>query len=105
MPAKAGTCFMKPSEALAAHRDAIRQVVESNRARNPRVFGSVLHGDDTDESDLDILIDPTDQTSLFDLGAILHELKVLLGVPVHLATPNALPAKSRDQILSEAQPI
>lgn len=48
---------MKPSEALNTHRAAIRQIVESHRARNARVFGSVLHGLDTDDSDLDILVD------------------------------------------------
>ena len=53
---------MKPSEALASNRAAIRQVVESHRARNARVFGSVLHGQDTDSSDLDILVDPTPET-------------------------------------------
>lgn len=50
---------MKPSEALHIHRGSIRRIVESHRACNPRVFGSVVHGDDTEHSDLDILIDPT----------------------------------------------
>lgn len=50
---------VKPSEALASNRAAIRHVVESHRARNARVLGSVLRGQDTDSSDLDILIDPT----------------------------------------------
>ena len=50
---------MKPSLALALNREAIRRIVESHRARNARVFGSVVHGDDTENSDLDILIDPT----------------------------------------------
>lgn len=92
---------MKPSAALAIHRDAIRRVVQSHRARNPRVFGSVLHGDDTDDSDLDILVEPTAETSLLDLGAIYYELNALLGVPVDVVTPNALPKRSRDQVLSE----
>ncbi|MCX7381489.1 MAG: nucleotidyltransferase, partial [Alphaproteobacteria bacterium] len=37
---------MKPSEALERHRADIRRIVEANRACNPRVFGSVLHGED-----------------------------------------------------------
>lgn len=69
---------MKPPEALASNRAAIRQVVESHHARNARVFGSVLHGQDTDSSDLDILIDPMPETTLFDIGAIRHELRKLL---------------------------
>jgi predicted nucleotidyltransferase len=82
---------MKPSDALHIHRAAIRRVVESHRARNARVFGSVLHGEDTDNSDLDILIDPTPETTLFDIGAIRHELCMLLGVTVDVLTPNTNP--------------
>lgn len=96
---------MKPSEALASNRAAIRHVVESHRARNARVFGSVLRGQDTDGSDLDILIDPTPETTLFDIGAIRHELRKLLGVPVDVLTPNALPDKFRDTVLAEARPV
>lgn len=96
---------MKPSEALHSNRAEIRRVVESHRARNARVFGSVLQGEDTDNSDLDILIDPTPETTLFDIGAIRHELGKLLGVQVDVLTPNALPDKFRDVVLTEARPV
>ncbi|OWO84326.1 nucleotidyltransferase family protein [Photorhabdus luminescens] len=96
---------MKPSVVLAANREAIRRVVESHRARNARVFGSVIHGDDTEDSDLDILIDPTPETTLFDIGAIRHELLQLLGVPVDVLTPKALPEKFRAAVLAEAVPV
>lgn len=97
--------MMKPSEALRINREAIRRVVEAHRARNARVFGSVAHGDDTDDSDLDILIDPTPETTLFDIGAIRHELRTLLGVPVDVLTPKALPDRFRDAVLAEAVPV
>ena len=96
---------MKPSLALASHRDAIRQVVEAHHARNARVFGSVVRGEDTDGSDLDLLVDPTPETTLFDIGAIRHELLQLLGVPVDVLTPKALPDKVRSAVLAEAVPI
>lgn len=96
---------MRPSEALSTHRDAIRRIVEAHRAGNPRVFGSVLHGEDTEGSDLDILIDPTPDTTLFDIGAIRHELLELLGVPVDVLTPKALPDKYRATVLAEARPV
>ncbi|MHB1084290.1 MAG: nucleotidyltransferase family protein [Thiobacillus sp.] len=96
---------MKPSEALRTNRDAIRRVVESHRACNARVFGSVVHGDDTEDSDLDILIDPTPETTLLDIGAIRHELLQLLGVPVDVLTPKALPEKFRASVLAEALPV
>lgn len=96
---------MKPSEALHTHRDAIRCIVEAHRACNARVFGSVVHGDDTDDSDLDLLIDPTPDTTLMDIGAIRHELRKLLGVPVDVLTPQALPESFRVQVIAEAVPV
>ena len=41
---------MKPSQALEGKREAVRALVARYPAANPRVFGSVLHGDDRDES-------------------------------------------------------
>jgi predicted nucleotidyltransferase len=96
---------MKPSVALNAHRAEIREIVLTHRAINARVFGSVIHGTDTDASDLDILIDPTEDTTLFDLGAIRYKLRTLLGVPVDILTPNSLPDSFRDRVIKEAQPI
>ena len=96
---------MKPSEALRTHRAAIRHIVESHRACNTRVFGSVLTGSDTEGSDRDLLIDPTPQTTLFDIGAIRHELTRLLGVPVDVLTPQALPERIRATVLTQAQPL
>lgn len=89
---------MKPSDALAENRVAIRGIVESHRAQNARVFGSVLH-------DMDILVDPTPETTLFDISAIKRELSELLGVSVDVLTPNALTEKFRAKVLAEAQPI
>ena len=96
---------MKPSVALQKHRVAIRSVVERHNARNARVFGSVLHGEDQEGSDLDILIDPTPDTTLFDIGAIRHELLQLLGVQVDVLTPNSLPDSFRAKVINEARPV
>jgi uncharacterized protein len=96
---------MKPSIALQAHREAIRTIVANHRACNPRVFGSVLQGCDVEGSDLDLLIDPTPETTLFDIGAIRHELLELLGVPVDVLTPKALPEKFRAALLAAAIPV
>ena len=79
--------------------------MESRHAKNPRVFGSVIHGKDTEESDLDILVDPTPETSMFDIGEIRYQLRKLLGVSVDVLTPLALHTRLRDQVVSEAQPV
>ena len=59
---------MRPSEALSLHRSQIREIALRHRVRNVRVFGSVLHGDDTADSDLDLLVEPTAQTTLMGIG-------------------------------------
>lgn len=96
---------MKPSEALDSQRMAIRQMVGRFRAASPRVFGSVLYGTDREGSDLDLLVDTLPGATLFDLGGLKLELEDLLAVPVDLLTPGDLPAKFREQILAEAQPV
>ena len=96
---------MRPSVALQTHRDAIREIALRHRVKNVRVFGSVLHGDDTEDSDLDLLVDPTPETTLMDIGAIRYELKELLGLPVDVLTPKALPDHFRNLVLQEAEPV
>ena len=93
---------MRPSQALQFHRDAIRRLVLAHRAKNPRVFGSVLSGQDTEASDLDILIDTTPSTSPMDVAAIQVEPENLLGITVDVLTPNALPDKFRNTVLAQA---
>ena len=96
---------MKPSIALQKNRAAIRLVVQRHHACNARVFGSVVHGDDQEGSDLDILIDPTLNTSLMDVAKIQVELEKLLGVAVDVLTPMALPDTFRGIVLAEAVPV
>lgn len=96
---------MLPSLALQRHRQAIRDIVLSHRVTNVRVFGSVIHGDDTEGSDLDILVDPLKSTTLMDIARIERDLVKLLKIPVDVLTPNALPAKFRDEVIAQAQAL
>lgn len=96
---------MRPSTIYEQHREAIRRVVERHHARNPRVFGSVLTGEDVEGSDLDILVEPTEETSLLDIGAMRAELADLLGVQVDVLTPAALPERWRAEVLREAHEV
>jgi len=67
---------------VKAYKEQIRAIVLAHHAANVRLFGSVLRGDNTSSSDIDFLIEPTEETSLMDVGAMRHELKALLGVKV-----------------------
>ena len=96
---------MRPSLALQTHREAIREIALRHRVLNVRVFGSVVHGEDTEESDLDLLVDPTSETTLMDIAKIQVEVTRLLNVSVDVLTPNALPDKFRSQVLAEATAV
>jgi len=96
---------MRPSEALNRNRDALRALVLRHRVRNPRLFGSVISGEDTDKSDLDLLVDPTPDTTLMDIAAIRYEAKSLLGITVDVLTPNALPDSFRADVVAESVPL
>lgn len=96
---------MKPSVALNLKRVAVREAASRFHTANPRIFGSVLHGADEDGSDLDLLVDALPGATLFDLGGLQVELEDLLGVRVDVLTPGDLPAKFRQQVLTEAQPV
>lgn len=96
---------MRPSEAFKTHREAIRDIAAQCHVRNVRVFGSVLHGDDSEESDLDLLVEPTPKTTLMDIARIQNRLQKLLGVQVDILTPKALPERVRDRVLAEAVPV
>ena len=96
---------MKPSEALNPYREQVKSIVALHHAKNPRVFGSVALGLDTEHSDLDLLVDTTAETSLMDVAAIQVKLQKLLGVNVDVLTPRALPASFRGVVLAEAVPV
>jgi uncharacterized protein len=96
---------MKPSEALTNHRGELRRLVSRYGLSHPRVFGSVLTGTDTEESDLDLLVDPTNSATLFTLAGLEHEAEQLLGVPVSVLTPKFLSMKFREEVLQQAQPL
>ncbi len=96
---------MKPSLALDAHRDEIRRLVAANRGLNPRVFGSVLHRDDAEGSDLDLLIDAAEGMTLFDMAAIAAAVEKLTHTKVDVRTPDDLSATFRSKVVAEARPV
>ena len=82
---------MRPSIALQQHRDEIRRIALSHHVTNVRVFGSALRGEDTENSDLDLLVEPTAETTLLDIAKIQVEIARLLNINVDVLTPNACP--------------
>jgi len=74
---------MLPSELLHIHREKILEVLARYpRLSNLRVVGSVARGEDTEDSDVDFLVDLVPGATLFDLGGLHEDLEELLGIPV-----------------------
>lgn len=96
---------VRPSEHVARHRDAILQVVADHHARDPRVFGSVARGDEALTSDLDLLVDFTDDASLLDEIGLRLALRDLLRLDVDVVAADALRGDVRERILREAVPL
>lgn len=96
---------MRPSEALAVHRERIRAIAAARGASNVRVFGSVVRGLDRDGSDLDLLVDVAPDVSLFAYVGLQLDLEDALGVKVDVCTPEELHPEMRARILGEARPV
>ena len=91
-----------PSQALRHGRSLIRELAARHRTANPRVFGSVVTGQDREGSDLDVLVEPLPETTLFDLGGLQDALEEALGVRVDVKTPMDLPPHIRAEVLRQA---
>lgn len=94
-----------PSQALQQGRGLIRELAARHHTANPRVFGSVLTGKDREGSDLDVLVEPLPETTLFDLGGLQDALQEALGVRVDVRTPMDLPPHIRADVLRRAVPV
>jgi uncharacterized protein len=96
---------MRPSEILPQHRDAIRQLVLQAGMANPRVFGSVVRGEDREGSDLDILVDPAPRASLLTMVRLQAQLEQSTGIRIDLHTPEEIHPRLRGKVLAEAAPL
>lgn len=87
---------------LRRHRRALLSAVAAAGGSNLRVFGSVARGQDTSDSDVDLLIDLPPDTGLFALLALEEQLERILRVPVDLATEPGLEPRVRARARAEA---
>ena len=90
---------------LREKREEILRVAEKHGARNVRIFGSVAHGEATETSDIDLLVDTAEETSPWFPAGLVAELEELLGQQVDVVTPDGLYWLLRRRILKEARPL
>lgn len=90
---------------LAERRGEVIEIAARRGARNIRVFGSVVRGEDSALSDIDLLVDLDPDVTLVGLAGLCAELTDLLGVAVDVVPAGMLKARIRDQVLAEATPL
>lgn len=87
---------------LRRHRRAVLELAEQRGAHNVRVFGSVARGDETDSSDIDLLVDLDDGVSLVTLARLRRQLSDLLKVDVDVVPAGTLKPGLAQAVLDEA---
>ena len=92
-------------EELRRRRDEVTRISAPRGGLTVRVFGSVARGDSDPSSDLDLLVEMRNGTTLFEQAALQGDLEDLLGCRVHVLTTSGLRHASegtREQIEREA---
>lgn len=82
-------------------KEIILQLADRYGAHNIRIFGSVVRGENTPESDVDFLVKLDDDRSLLDHIAFARELEDLLDCKVDVVSEDGLHRLIKDRVLSE----
>jgi len=93
------------AQRIRERRDEILQLAARHGAGNIRLFGSVARGEDTSESDVDLLVDVTGDTTPWFPGSLVADLELLLGQPVQVVIRRSLSPLIRDAVFREAVPL
>lgn len=80
----------RPSVLLARYRDEVLRLAARNRATDVRVFGSIARGEDTPDSDVDLLVSFQPGASLLDQAGLIADLEDLLGRHVDVVSDRTL---------------
>jgi predicted nucleotidyltransferase len=80
----------------------IIRLAEMRGCRNVRVFGSIVHGANGPDSDVDFLVDLDSGRTIFDLAKFLGDLRDLLGTEIDVVESRSIHPYIRDRVLAEA---
>lgn len=90
---------------IERHRQGLLSLARQYGVTDVRVFGSMARGDDTPQSDVDLLVTPLPGTSALDLGGLLMDAQSLLKRRVDLVSERSLSPLIRRRVLAEAEPL
>ncbi|MCU1413907.1 MAG: hypothetical protein JWN80_1247 [Microbacteriaceae bacterium] len=83
----------------------IARLASLSRIGAVSVFGSVSRGEETPDSDIDLLVDPLPGASLFDLGQFALDLEQVFDRHVDVVSRGSLAEGADDAILGSAVPL
>jgi len=86
-------------------RDEILRIAARHGARNIRLFGSAVRGEDRPDSDVDLLVDVGSTTSSWFPAGLILDLEHILGRPVEIVTERGLNPLIKERVLREAIPL
>jgi predicted nucleotidyltransferase len=90
---------------LSLDIEKVRTICRENDVASLGVFGSVARGEETETSDIDMLVRFTKRKSLLALVALERKFSRALGKKVDLLTEAALSPYLKDDILKEVKVI
>ena len=96
---------MKVSDQLRDRREEILRVAAKHGAVNVFVFGSVARGEETADSDVDLMVDVAGETTPWFPGGLVADLEDLLGRRVQIIIRRSLSPLIRDSVLRDASPL
>ena len=87
---------------LQTKREDVLEVAQRHGVTSIRVFGSVARGEESADSDIDLLITTGPKVSPWFPAGLILELEQLLGRHIDIVTESGLNPLIRDQVLTEA---
>jgi len=94
--------FNQDSHKKTNKRKEILRIAEKYGASNVRVFGSVVRGEETENSDIDFLVELESGRSLFDHAGLIVDLEDLLEKKIDVVTEGGIKPRFRERIYNEA---
>lgn len=94
-----------PAVSLARLRElapVIQRLAHAAHLSDVKVYGSVARGDATASSDLDLLVTPHIDATLFDIAQLELDLELILQMPVSVVSIRSLDPQRDRQIIAEA---
>lgn len=93
------------NDRIANIKERLAGVLERNGVKRAALFGSIVRGEATEESDIDLLVEFEGRKSLLDLSGLKLEVEDVLGRKADVITYGSLHPLLRDRILKEQVPI